>query len=219
MLWHDVKQTTEQWEALRLGKLTSSKLGVVMANYGKAFGEPAKKYAINIAVEQITGQKSEPSYSNDHTERGHEQEPLARMEYEEAFFCEVTNGGFFENFGIGCSPDGLVCDNGLIEIKSVIPSVHYDNIRRGDIDPAYKWQCYGNLMITGREYLDFISYCATFPESKRLYVCRVFSDQLSQEFEMINCRINEFFALIQTAKHKILNTNYFLTGGKNDRAA
>jgi hypothetical protein len=215
MLWHDVKQNTEQWDALRIGKPTSSKLGVVMANYGKAFGEPAKKYAINIAVEQITGQKSESSYSNEHMERGHEQEPLARMEYEEAFFCEVTNGGFFDNLGIGCSPDGLVSENGLIEIKSVIPSVHYDNIRRGDIDPAYKWQCYGNLMITEREYLDFISYCSSFPEGKRIYVYRVFAEQIKFEFKMLDWRVNEFFDLIDTAKEIILNTDYFLIGKKN----
>ena len=212
MLWHDVKQNTDEWLALRSGKPTSSKLGAVMANFGKAFGEPAKKYAINIAVEQLTGQKSESSYSNEHMERGHEQEPLARMEYEEAFFCDVTNGGFFENLGMGCSPDGLVSENGLIEIKSVIPSVHYDNIRRGNVDPAYKWQCYGNLMITEREYIDFVSYCATFPEGKRLYVYRAYAEQLKPEFGMIKDRMQEFLGLIETAKTTIKNTEYFLIG-------
>ena len=126
----DVQQNTDDWFSLRAGKLTSSKLGVVMANYGKSFGEPAKKYAVNIAIEQITGEPIPSTYTNEHMQRGHEQEPLARMLYEEEYFCDVTNGGFFGSKFIGCSPDGLVSDSGLIEIKSVIGSVHFANIKR-----------------------------------------------------------------------------------------
>jgi len=77
--FHDVDQNTDEWFAMRAGLLTSSKLGTVMANYGKAFGDPAKKYAVNIAIEQITGQPIPSTFSNDHMERGHEQEPVARM--------------------------------------------------------------------------------------------------------------------------------------------
>ena len=91
----DVEQNSDEWFSLRGGKLTSSKLGTIMANYGKAFGEPAKKYAVNIAIEQITGNPISSDYSNDHMERGHEQEPVARMLYEQETFCNVTNGGFW----------------------------------------------------------------------------------------------------------------------------
>ena len=92
--FHDVDQNTDEWFAMRAGLLTSSKLGTIMANYGKAFGEPAKKYAVNIAIEQITSKPIASSYSNEHMERGHEQEPIARMLYEEETFSEVSNGGF-----------------------------------------------------------------------------------------------------------------------------
>lgn len=78
-VWHDVPQNTEAWQALRLGKATASNFGCIMANDGAAFGEPAKKYALQLALELATGRKAEFSFSTDHMERGHEQEPVARM--------------------------------------------------------------------------------------------------------------------------------------------
>jgi hypothetical protein len=141
----DVEQNTDEWFAMRAGKLTSSKLGTIMANYGKPFGEPAKKYAVNIAIEQITGKPISSDYSNSHMARGHEQEPIARMMYESETFCDVLNGGFYSSEFIGCSPDGRVGSNGAIEIKSVISNIHFASIKRQNVDPAYKWQCIGNV--------------------------------------------------------------------------
>jgi hypothetical protein len=203
----NVEQNTDEWYALRAGKLTSSNLSNVMANLGKAFGEPAKKYAVNIAIEQITGNPISSNYSNDHMERGHEQEPIARNLYEQELFCEVTNGGFFDGGFIGCSPDGLL-EDGVIEIKSVIPSVHFANIKRGSVDPAYKWQCIGNLQYTGREWLDFISFCADFPEDKQLFTHRLYSEKLTEEFKILNDRTHEFESLVNDTKQLILKSNY-----------
>ena len=107
MIFHDIEQNTDEWLDLRVGKITGSACSKMMANYGKAFGEPAKKMAITIAREQVTGLRSiNESFSNSHTERGHQQEPLARALYENEYFVDVTNGGFFECDGYGCSPDG-----------------------------------------------------------------------------------------------------------------
>lgn len=206
--FHDVAQNSDEWYQLRAGRLTSSNLGCVMANYGKAFGEPAKKYAVNIAIEQITSKPISSSYTNEHMERGHEQEPIARMLYEEETFCDVTNGGFFCNDFIGCSPDGLVHDDGVIEIKSVIASVHYANVKRGTVDPAYKWQCVGNLKFTGRDWLDFISYCSEFPEDKQLFVHRLNKVDYKEEFAMIDTRIAEFRLLVEETKKNILESSY-----------
>ena len=111
--WHDVEQNTEVWQQLRTGKVTASNAGSFMANSDGAFGEPAKKYALQIALEIATGRKAEFSFSNDHTERGHEQEPIARMHYEDAEFVTVTNGGFFDCGDHGDSPDGLVGPDGV----------------------------------------------------------------------------------------------------------
>lgn len=209
MIFHDVKQNGDEWDALRVSRITGSAVCKAMANFGKAFGEPAKKYATNIAVEQITGCPSGDSFSNEHTERGHEEEPLAIMEYENSFFCDVSNGGFFEDGDLGCSPDGLVCNDGLIETKAHIPSIHYANIVRGSYNPAYKWQYAFNLKLTKRDWIDTMSYCKTFPEGKRLYVCRCTKYDFKNEFEMIDVRIEQFRKLIEETKERILNSNYF----------
>ena len=193
---------------MRAGKLTSSKLGVVMANLGKAFGDPAKKYAVNIAIEQITGSPIASTFTNDHMERGHEQEPLARALYEQETFCTVLNGGFYDGGFIGCSPDGRVSEVGGIEIKSVIAPVHFANIKRQNVDPAYKWQCIGNLKFMGVEWLDFVSFCTDFPEDKQLYTHRLYAKDLSEQFEVIDSRTSEFEALVKSTKETILNSNY-----------
>jgi hypothetical protein len=207
--FHDIQQNTDEWLALRAGKLTSSKLGVIMANYGKAFGEPAKKYAVDIAIEQITGQPVGGSYQNEHMERGHEQEPIARMLYESETFCTVDNGGFFGSDTVGCSPDGLVGSDGEIEIKCVIPSVHYANIKRQAFDPAYKWQCIGNLKFTGRDWIDFISYCEGFPQGRQLFVHRGRVSEFEEEFKMIDSRVDQFMELISETKSRIIDSSYF----------
>ena len=205
MIFHDVQQNTDEWLDLRAGKLTGSTCSKMMANFGKAFGEPAKKAAVTIAVEQVTGRRcTNDSFSNGQMIRGHAQEPLARMMYEDQHFVDVTNGGFFDCGQCGCSPDGLVVDDGLIEIKSVVASVHYNNIKRGGIDPAYQWQFYFNLLKTGRDWIDFVSYCADFPEETKLYVHRVNRDECSEQFDKIEERSEQFFRLVEEIKRSVI---------------
>ena len=208
--FHDIEQNSDIWYGMRGGRLTSSNLGKVMANMGEPFGDPAKKYAVQIAIEQITGKPISSSYSNSHMERGTEQEPLARMLYEEETFSTVSNGGFFCSDDIGCSPDGLVFDDGAIEIKCVIESVHYANVKRQNVDPAYKWQCVGNMKFTGRDWLDFVSYCSTYPDDKQLYTYRLHKDAYQDEFNQIDERVGHFMQLVATTKTSILESNYFL---------
>jgi len=209
-MWHDVEQNTEEWDLLRVGKITSSKLGCVMANFGKAFGDPAKKYATEIALGQITGQVAGSNYQNAHMERGHLEEPIARAEYEERYFSAVTNGGFYDLGDIGCSPDGLVGVDGMVEIKSAIPSIHYARIAKQSFDAAYKWQLVGNLYMSRRWWIDFVSYCADYPEGKRIYVYRCIADDFQTEFEQVEDRLDQFRELIAVCKHTILNNDYSL---------
>ena len=202
-MWLDIEQNSQEWLQARSGKLTGSAISKVMANYGKAFGEPAKKLAVNIAIEQITGKPIESNYTNEHMERGHEQEPIARMQYESEFFCDVDNGGFFDNGLTGCSPDGLVSANGIIEIKSVIAHVQYATLKRNDIDPSYKWQTVFNLKESGKEWLDYVSFCAEFPVGNQLIVHRIYAEQKKDEFKMMDSRIAEFSELIDAVIYDI----------------
>ncbi|HBR5676005.1 TPA: YqaJ viral recombinase family protein [Klebsiella pneumoniae] len=204
MIWHDVEQNGEEWDALRLGKATASNFGLIMANDGKAFGEPAKRYALQLALEQIKGCKSEFGFTNDHMERGHEQEPIARMLYEEMNFVDVDNGGFFDHETYGDSPDGLVGHDGLVEIKSVIAATHYATLTRGAFDPAYRWQLIGHLDCSGRDWVDFISYCSDFPDGKQLIVYRLTVAECQSEIARLRARRNEFLSLVAETKRMIL---------------
>jgi len=205
MIFHDVQQNTDAWQELRLGKATASNFACIMANGDKAFGEPAKRYALQLALERINGSKKEVTYSNEHMERGHQQEPVARMLYEEETFSSVGNGGFFDCGEYGDSPDGLVDMDGVIEIKSVIDSVHYATIKRNSFDPAYRWQLAGHLDCTGRKWVDFVSYCAEFPVGKQLYIFRVSRDDFSAELERLASRRVEFLSLVSSIYDEIMS--------------
>jgi hypothetical protein len=197
MTFHDVEQNTDEWLEMRLGKATASNFGCFMANDGKAFGDPAKRYALQIALEISTGKRSEFSFSNEHMERGHEQEPVARMLYEEEHFVDVSNGGFFDCGDYGDSPDGLVAHDGVVEIKSVIAPTHYATLQRGSFDPSYRWQLVGHLDCTGRDWVDFISYCSDFPKDKQLIVHRLQREDCLDEIARLSARRSEFLALVR----------------------
>lgn len=206
MRWIDIDQLAdeEKWLDLRIGKIGGSSIGKIMANFGKAFGQPAHDVALKVALEKIKGVCEDSGFQNEHTDRGKAQEPIARMLYEEKTFCKVTNGGFYDvSEYVGVSPDGLVGDDGLIEIKSVIATRHFPTIKRGSFDPSYKWQLYFNLMCSGREWIDYIEYCSGFPSGKQLFIDRVKKDDCQNEFKMIGERMAEFELLI-SEKIKII---------------
>jgi hypothetical protein len=196
MIFHDVQQNTDEWMALRIGKATASNFACFMANYPNGFGEPAKKYALQLALERLTGRKAEFSFSNEHMERGQEQEPVARMLYEEDTYCDVQNGGFYCCGEYGDSPDGRVGEDGLIEIKSVTAPTHYSTLQRKAFDPAYKWQLVGHLDCTGRDWVDFISYCSDFPADRQLLVYRSSRDDFKEELKMLAERRTQFLELV-----------------------
>lgn len=210
MIHVDIEQNTEEWLQLRAGKITASKAGVIMAKYGKAFGEPAKKYASTLAVERITGRHIPSDYQNSHMERGKVEELQAIEEYKAMSFKDVSPGGFFHTDTLGYSPDGLVGDGGLIEVKSVIPSQHYANIKRQDVDPAYKWQCLFGLWLSDRDYLDFVSYCSVYPEGRKVFCCRIDIKSYEEEFIMISSRVSDFEKMVIEAAETIKSSKYFV---------
>ncbi|WP_193432654.1 YqaJ viral recombinase family protein [Candidatus Williamhamiltonella defendens] len=149
-----------------------------------------------MALEIIKGKKSEFSFTNEHMLRGHEQEPIARRLYEETNFVDITHGGFFDCVEYGDSPDGLVGNDGVIEIKSVTAAVHYATLQRGSFDPSYKWQLIGHLDCTGRNWVDFVSYCADFPENKQLIIHRLQRKDCDEEISQLCIRRKDFLNLI-----------------------
>jgi hypothetical protein len=194
-MFHDVRQWTDEWFNLRLGKCTSSNFACIMANNGKAFWDPAKRYAQKLALERVTGRREEESYSNALMERGNELEPLARVLYSQETMSDVENGWFFSEWDIGDSPDWLVGEDGCIEIKSVIPATHWERIEKGSFDSAYKWQIHGHMMLSGRKWCDFVSFCPEFPENKQLHIFRVERDE--EVLAEMRKRIDEFLVIVK----------------------
>lgn len=196
MNFHDIEQNTDEWMELRGGKVTSSAFSQAMAHFGKGFGEPAKKYAQNIAIERVSGKKLElDSFYNKNMARGHEFEPVACELYEIDHMVSVKNGGFFEDGKCGDSPDGLVGNDGVVEIKCVIPATHYKRLEKGGYGTAYQWQIHWHIWKTDRKWCDFVQYCPEFPEDKQLYIFRVHRDE--KIIMKMKIRLAQFEELIE----------------------
>ena len=175
MMIYNVEQGTEEWLALRLGKPTGSKAKDVMGS-----AAVRKTYLAQLATELATGQL-EPSFTNAAIQHGHDTEPKARS----AYITETTNFvaevGFivpFWNPNIGCSPDGLVGDDGMIEIKCPSKPIQHVRCFLNDAVPSdHTAQIQWNLWVTEREWCDFISYSPAMPEASQLFIKRVYRDE------------------------------------------
>ena len=161
----DIEQGTNKWHGLRLGRITGSMFGVAKGN-----GQGCKDYMDDLIEERRSGKPRE-NHVNAHMQRGTDMEPFARAEYEKQYRVKVQEVGFVEfNEDIGVSPDGLVGDSGVIEIKC--PTLDNHNKTTG-VPSQYKAQIQGTLWVTGRKWLDFISY---HPDAE-LFVIRVYPDE------------------------------------------
>lgn len=168
-------QGSEAWLQARCGKATASEFSSILT---KGQGKTRASYLRRVLAERLVGKPLE-TYRNGHMDRGIEQEPFARMAYEASTGRMVEEVGFIqhESLDTGCSPDGLVGDDGGAEIKSVIPTVQVETILRGGYPPEHAPQIQGNLWITKRQWWDFCSYCPDMPERLRLYTYRVQRDE------------------------------------------
>jgi putative phage-type endonuclease len=162
----DIQQGTDEWLALRRGVITASTIGKLLTPTGKAAkNDSARTQLLQLLAERITGE-SEASFYNDDMARGHLLEPLARDLYSESF-DPVIECGFvtmdFDGTTIGYSPDGLVGDDGLIEIKAPRPKGHLRSLLSGEVPTEYLPQVQTGLAVTGRRWCDYISYAPGLP--------------------------------------------------------
>ena len=148
------EQLSDEWYAARLGKVTASHFGDVLA--GKETSR-RKTYMLRLLAERMTGQKQD-GYSDKNMEWGIETEPQARDYYEWVMDEKVEQVGICFADEVGASPDGLVGDKGLLEIKCPLTTTHLSYIIKNVLPATYKPQVQGQLLITGREWTDFISY-------------------------------------------------------------
>ena len=174
----DVEQGSEDWLALRRGVITASAVSRLITSTGKtANNDTSRAQLLQLLAERITGE-SEPSFYNDDMARGHLLEPLARDIYSQHFEpvaeCGFVTRAFQGIPALGYSPDGLVGDTGLIEIKSPRQKNHLRALLADEVPAEYVPQVQLGLAVTGRAWCDFISYAPGLP----LFVHRCERDEV-----------------------------------------
>jgi len=168
----NLEQGTEEWFAARIGKLTASNAQAIGAN-----GKGLETYIIKIMSEKYS-KGDRKNFANEHTDRGNELEPKARELYSFLNDTEVKEVGMMKlNEYVSCSPDGLVGDDGGVEIKCPDDIGYFKFFIDGEknIDSKYLWQIQMNLLISGRKWWDFVAYNPNFDKS--MFVFRIFPDE------------------------------------------
>ena len=174
-----IKQGTEEWHQIRLGKLTASRVSDVMSKIKSGESAGRKNYKMDLVVERFTNTPTS-SFTNAAMAWGTETEPLARMAY------EVHSGNFVETVAFiqhpsiewfGCSPDGLIGSEGNLEIKCPNTSTHIDYLLAGVPPAKYVPQMQTQMACTGRLWTDFVSYDPRLPPELQLFVVRLDRDE------------------------------------------
>jgi len=167
-----LEQRSEEWFKAREKKMTASNAQAI-GNAGKGMDT----YIYKLMASYYSTRVSE-GFDNEHTQRGVELEPIARDIYELETGVITEEVGFIEySEFVGGSPDGLVSDNGIIEVKCLDDTKHFKVLLHGEkaIDSAYKWQMQMLIFITGREWCDYVGYNPNFGNDS-LYIKRFFPD-------------------------------------------
>ncbi|MCW2901850.1 MAG: hypothetical protein JWO67_4115 [Streptosporangiaceae bacterium] len=186
----DLIQGSDEWLDQRRGMVTASVVGqlITPSTIKPAKNDYSRALTAQLVAERITGW-TDPTYVNDDMLRGVEDEPRAVEVYSENF-APVTNTGFMvrreDTWTLGYSPDGLVGDDGLIEVKSRRPKKQLQTILSGEVPAENMPQLQCGLLVSGRAWIDYVSYCGGMP----LYVKRVTPDQ--RWFDAIVAAVSTF---------------------------
>jgi putative phage-type endonuclease len=176
----DFVQGSSEWHAVRLGKVTASRIADVVATVRSGgYGASRAAYMAELIAERLTGKPAE-NYTNAAMQWGTDKEPEARTAYEFHANCDVGQVGFIPHPSIeasGASPDGLVGEDGLVEIKCPATATHIETLLSGKIPQKYVTQMLWQMACSGRQWCDFASYDPRLPEAMRLFVTRVHRDQ------------------------------------------
>ncbi|MDT4794352.1 putative phage-type endonuclease [compost metagenome] len=176
----DTSQRSELWWSSRLGKVTASKVKDVMAKgRGGAPSATRTNYMMQLLCERLTGTREE-GFTSAAMARGTELEPLARTAYELFADGEVTETGLILHpriDGFGASPDGMVGERGLLEIKCPNTATHVLTLQSGVHDSTYDWQMLAQMACTDRDWVDFVSFDDRLPEELQYFCARFQRDE------------------------------------------
>lgn len=159
------EQGSDEWHQARCGILTASVMNCLLVE-GKGpagFGAGAITLMNELIGERFTGETAGKFGGNGHTERGHELEPQARAFVSERLQIQIVNVGIILNHECGYSPDGLVGEDGLIEIKTKLPKLQIEVILGREIPKEHVVQCQVGLWLSERDHIDFASFWPGMP--------------------------------------------------------
>ena len=199
-----IEQGSPEWFAQRLGKVTASRVADVIAKTKTGYSTSRDNYMAQLVCERLTGQKGD-SFTNAAMQHGTETEPLARAAYEALKDVLVDEVGFVPHPSIkmaGASPDGLVNDDGLIEIKCPNTATHIDTLLSESVPTKYFTQMQFQMACTGREWCDFVSFDNRLPEELQLFVKRVPRDDVY--IRLIEAEIVQFIAELDEKIEKLM---------------
>ena len=197
-------QGTEEWFTIRIGKVTASRVADVIAKTKTGYSASRDNYMAQLVCERLTGQKGE-SFTNAAMQHGTETEPLARAAYEALQDVLVDEVGFVPHPTIemaGASPDGMVGDDGLIEIKCPNTATHIDTLLSQTVPGKYNTQMQFQMACTGRKWCDFVSFDNRLPEELQLFVTRVPRDEVF--IRLIEAEIVQFLAELDDKINKLM---------------
>lgn len=187
-------QGSDEWFTARLGKLTASRMADVLATTKTGASASREAYAYDLAIERLTGQRNE-GFKGASMQWGNDTEPMARAAYELHSGELVSEAPFIQHPTIpmaGASPDGLVGNDGQIEIKCPDKKQHMAYLRLPAAPTKYLPQINWQLACTGRAWCDFVSYDPRFPLGLQIKVVRVHRDD--KEIERIEAEARAFLA-------------------------
>lgn len=168
-------QRSPEWFAARLGKVTASRVADLMAKTKTGYGASRANLMAELICERLTGVQAE-RFQNGAMAWGTETEPQARDAYEFLTAATVTETGFVDHPSIadfGASPDGLVGDDGLVEIKCPNTATHIETLLSEAVPGKYITQMQAQMACTGRAWCDFVSFDPRMPEHLQMWVKRV----------------------------------------------
>jgi putative phage-type endonuclease len=175
-----MQQNTEEWHQARLGKVTASRIAEVMAQgRGSAPSATRANYRAQLVVERLTDRPTD-TFTNAAMQHGTETEPQARATYTLTTGRNVEEAGFVDHPTIvmaGASPDGLVGDDGLVEIKCPNSATHIATLLGAEIDGKYVKQMQWQMACTGRAWCDFVSFDPRLPDEMQIHIRRVERDE------------------------------------------
>jgi len=207
-------QRIPEWFSQRLGRFSCSQMYRLMTEprlkADKESGnlsDGAMTYIYECVAEKITGRKAKEDFTSKFTDWGVQMEPIAKGIYNAVFKVTIVDSEYIPfEYNSGGSPDGLIGDDGIIEVKCPFTITSHlehklDNIKE---KPEYYWQCVGYLLITGRNWLDFVSYHPDYPGSLQMVKQRLTAAELETDMFRLTEKLKKANLILETLLNSLL---------------